>query len=266
MTLLISTQKLDELIQKKDKKLSVIDTRSFGEYVLGHIPGSINTELMQFHWSDTTKNGIKQFNKQNTKLFSNFGIKKNTFLVFYENISGPSAARGVWLSLYFSHKKVAMLDGGFDKWRVENRAIDTESEKFQHRKFEGKPNSSILADLNFMKKVIKKKKDFQIIDVRTSDEFSGQQVRACRRGHIPLSRNIDWNTNVKDGRFKSLNELKKIYTEISPDKETVTYCQGGYRAANTFVILSELGFKKAKLYLGSWNEWGNDMSLPIENN
>jgi thiosulfate/3-mercaptopyruvate sulfurtransferase len=81
-----------------------------------------------------------------------------------------------------------------------------------------------------------------------------------------LSRNIDWNTNVKDGRFKSLNELKKIYTEISPDKETVTYCQGGYRAANTFVILSELGFKKAKLYLGSWNEWGNDMSLPIENN
>ncbi len=47
---------------------------------------------------------------------------------------------------------------------------------------------------------------------------------------------------------------------------TVTYCQGGYRAANTFVILSELGFKKPKLYLGSWNEWGNDMSLPIENN
>jgi thiosulfate/3-mercaptopyruvate sulfurtransferase len=70
----------------------------------------------------------------------------------------------------------------------------------------------------------------------TSDEFSGQQVRACRRGHIPLSQNIDWNTNVKDGRFKSINELKNIL-DISPDKETVTYCQGGYRAANTFVIL-----------------------------
>ncbi len=57
-------------------------------YVLGHIAGSINTELMQFHWSDTTKNGIKQFNKQNIKLFSNFGIKKNTFLVFMKTVLG----------------------------------------------------------------------------------------------------------------------------------------------------------------------------------
>jgi thiosulfate/3-mercaptopyruvate sulfurtransferase len=88
LTLLISTQKLDELIQKKDKKLRIIDTRSFGEYVLGHIPGSINTELMQFHWSDTTKNGIKQFNKQNIKLFSNFGIKKILFLFFMKTVLG----------------------------------------------------------------------------------------------------------------------------------------------------------------------------------
>jgi hypothetical protein len=57
-------------------------------YVLGHIPGSINTELMQFHWSDTTKNGIKQFNKQNIKLFSNFGIKKILFLFFMKTILG----------------------------------------------------------------------------------------------------------------------------------------------------------------------------------
>jgi thiosulfate/3-mercaptopyruvate sulfurtransferase len=62
------------------------------------------------------------------------------------------------------------------------------------------------------------------------------------------------------------NKLRICKKSNNRNMWTVTYCQGGYRAANTFVILSELGFKKAKLYLGSWNEWGNDMSLPIENN
>ena len=36
-------------------------------------------------------------------------------VVFYDNVSGMSAARGVWLLLYFSHKNVSLLDGGFDK-------------------------------------------------------------------------------------------------------------------------------------------------------
>ena len=67
---------------------------------------------MQYHWNDTSKQGIKGFNRQMRHLFSNIGINEKTFLIFYDNISGPSAARGVWLSLYFSHKKVAMLDGG----------------------------------------------------------------------------------------------------------------------------------------------------------
>ena len=120
LSLIISTQKLFDLILHNQKNIRIVDTRSFNEYLNGHIPGAINIELMQYHWNDTSKQGINGFNRQMRHLFSNIGINGKTFVIFYDNISGPSAARGVWLSLYFSHKKVAMLDGGFTSWEKEN--------------------------------------------------------------------------------------------------------------------------------------------------
>ena len=52
--------------------------------------------------------------------------------------------------------------------------------------------------------------------------------------------------------------------DIPKDSEIVTYCQGAYRAANSFLVLKKLGFKNVRVYLGSWGEWGNNTALPIE--
>ena len=115
----MSIQNLNSLLSHNVKgqteNLLIVDTRPFSDYLKGHIPSAINLDLMQFHWLDTSITGIKQFNRQSRFLLSNLGIQNKEKVIFYDDTSGPTAARGLWLLLYFSYKEVAILDGGFSK-------------------------------------------------------------------------------------------------------------------------------------------------------
>ena len=267
LNLVLNVAEVNRLLDKDRSNLLIIDARPFSEYSKGHIPGAVNIELMQFHWIDTSKTGILEFNRQMKILLSNIGIKKDKFVLFYDDISGPSAARGVWLLLYFSHNKVAMLDGGFDRWKKEGYDIETKSNALAHANFQNRPNRKILADFKQIKSAIKNNKKSSaviIVDSRSKSEYDGSSVRAASAGHIPSAFNIDWNYNIENNVFKDPAQLEKLYCHIPKDAEVITYCQGGYRAANSFVALKMIGYKNVKMYLGSWGEWGNRLDLPAE--
>lgn len=267
LNLVLNVAEVNRLLDKDRSNLLIIDARPFSEYSKGHIPSAVNIELMQFHWIDTSKTGILEFNRQMKILLSNIGIKKDKFVLFYDDISGPSAARGVWLLLYFSHNKVAMLDGGFDRWKKEGYDIETKSNALAHANFQNRPNRKILADFKQIKSAIKNNKKSSaviIVDSRSKSEYDGSSVRAASAGHIPSAFNIDWNYNIENNVFKDPAQLEKLYCHIPKDAEVITYCQGGYRAANSFVALKMIGYKNVKMYLGSWGEWGNRLDLPAE--
>ena len=257
--MIISTTDLIPILN--DSKTLIIDTRSFKEYSEGHIPGAVNLDLFAFHWIDTSKEGIENFNKQAQLLLSFAGVSEDSKIIFYDEVSGMLAARGVWLMMYFSHPDSVMLDGGMKKWRKDNMKIETKLNSFKPTKFVGKIDSSIISGFE---NIYKNLDNLSILDARSEGEYNGIIIRAAQSGHIPNSINIDWNLNLKeDGTFKDNSELTKLY-DFSKDSEIVTYCQGAYRAANTFLVLKKLGFVNVRVYLGSWGEWGNRLDLPYE--
>jgi thiosulfate/3-mercaptopyruvate sulfurtransferase len=255
----ISTQELEKIYQ--DDSVLILDARSYKDYSNGHIPGAVSLDLFSFHWVDTSQKGLVSFGEHMRKILSYAGIDENKKIIFYDNSSGMLAARGVWMCLYFSHSDVQMLDGGLSKWTKENLPTETESTIYKPSNLTTPLDPSIIIGFEELNEKIGK---VTIIDARSPDEFDGTIPRAARGGHIPTAENIDWNNNLDDsGKLKSDSELESLYT-MDKESPIVTYCQGAYRAAHSYLSLKKLGFKNVKVYLGSWGEWGNKMELPIE--
>lgn len=265
--LLISPAELDPILD--DPNVIVVDTRSFQEYSQGHIPGAINLDLFAFHWIDTTRQGIDSFTIQAQNLLSFIGVTSEKRVIFYDNVSGMLAARGVWMSMYLSHHDTMILDGGLTKWKQDGLLLETKSNSLKPSQFKGDVNPEIISGFEYLKENLDDDNDDNddviIIDARLPQEYDGTTVRAANGGHIPGAVNIDWSENInsEDGTFKNDKELAAVYN-YPKDSKIITYCHGAYRAANTFLVLKKLGFKHVRVYLGSWGEWGNRTELPAE--
>src|SRR5262249_52130465 len=106
-----------------------------------------------------------------------------------------------------------------------------------------------------------------IVDARSRAEYTGELVRAARGGAIPRAVHLEYTANLtSDGRYRSPVELRGMYEAlgVTPDREAITYCQGGYRAAQSWIALREAGYPRVRSYVGSWNEWGNRLDVPVE--
>jgi len=256
---IITTKDLAKELDSQN--LVIIDARSYKEYSHGHIPGAVNLDLFAYHWFDTSREGMEIFNAQSRMILSFVGITFQKKVVFYDDVSGMLAARGVWLLMYFSHENVLMLDGGIKKWQADGLPLETKTNGYKPAKFDGKINPEIVAGYEHVSKNLDK---LMLIDARTKEEYDGTVIRGARRGHIPNAVNIDFSLNIsEDGTLKDQKSLADLY-KIPKDAEVVTYCQGAYRAANSFLALKKLGFANVKVYLGSWGEWSNRTELAIE--
>ena len=78
-------------------------------------------------------------------------------------------------------------------------------------------------------------------------------------GHIPSSKNVP--ATIEPGHNYVLRlppeQLAATYVQagVTPDKEVITYCGGGYYGAFSLFVLHELGYENIRLYDGSWMEW-----------
>jgi len=115
------------------------------------------------------------------------------------------------------------------------------------------------------------KSSFAIIDARGFEEIMGERKmdNVARGGHIPGATFIEWK-NVTDMdkklSFKELEKMQAVFEQngITKDKTIYAYCHvGAGRSSHIITALELLGYPNVKVYTGSWDEWANDMNLPI---
>ncbi len=252
----------------EDRDVLVVDTDPKEAYVRAHIPHSIHLDLHDYLILDTRTRGILKMEEDLTKMFSDAGISGDETLVLYEVGLGIRSPRTAWMLQFLGHPDVRILDGGFTAWR---KAALPLSEKPSTRKpvrlkVEVRPEILATADdlhakLNSPEQIV--------LDVRSRGEYTGKEMRQCceRAGRIPGAIWIEWNRLLRDEKhYRRPEEVEAVLRRagVTKDKEIVTYCHRGARAANTFYALKLLGYERVRNYIGSWHEWSTRVDLPAQ--
>jgi len=263
--LLTTPAALNEAQQRPDPPL-VIDLRPPEDFAAGHVPGAVHLDLWGVSLIDTDPAPLKAFMWMIDHLFNLRGVTAGTPVVVYDDQSGVRAARAFWFLEYFGHPRVQLLDGGFGAWTAAGLPVAREAGAPPKSTWTGTPQPHTIATWRDVQARLGAP-GVVILDTRTDGEYAGTTVRAKRGGRIPGAVHVEWTRNLgPDGAFKPAGELRAMYEHagVTPDKEVITYCQGGYRAAHGYLALRLLGYPKVRNYTGSWKEWGDREELPIE--
>lgn len=244
----------------------IVDTRPAESFAQGHIPGAIHLDLWGFSLIDTDEAPRRAFLWMIHHVLEQRGINASRPVVVYEDNSGIRAARVFWFLEYFDHPDVRMLDGGLSAWLDAHLPVTRDAAIPKPVEWKAGTRDERAAGWKDVALRLENP-DAVMLDTRSDDEYFGRVARAKRGGAIPGAVHVEWTRNLgDDGAFKTDEQLRAMYESagITPDKEVITYCQGGYRAAHGYLALRVLGYPRVRNYLGSWKEWGDREELPVE--
>ncbi len=242
-----------------DPRVRVVDVRGPAAYGAGRVPGAVPVRVDD--WRPLSVPVLED-------RLGRAGIRRDHTVVIYDDEGGLIASRLFLILEYLGQDRVHVLNGGVQGWVASGGPLTKEVPGHPSVAYRAKPRPDLLATKAEVLAGLSRP-DRVLLDTRSAPEFQGKDVRAARGGHIPGARHVEWTENLRQGSipvWKPAQELDVLFAAAgaTPDKEIVTYCQTHSRAAHTYFTLRLMGYSRLKAYIGSWEEWGNDPSLPLE--
>jgi thiosulfate/3-mercaptopyruvate sulfurtransferase len=261
------TTYLEPAPQESEAPYIVVSGRKTFE--AGHIPGADFLDLQgEFSDASTTLRFMMPDTAQLEAAFSRHGLDGSKTIVLY-SIGSMMWATRFWWMLRALGCDVLMLDGGFDKWAAEGRAVEQgPSTGYPSTTFKAASRAGLFVDRGAVLARIGDPSSVIVNALGPQYHRGLEPSRYGRPGRIPGSVNVPAATLV-NGADKTLAtpaeaEAKFAAQGITRDKDVICYCGGGISATINLFMLAQLGFDRLSLYDASMGEWARDPALPIE--
>lgn len=270
---LVSTEWLAAEIGAPD--LSIVDCTYFlpeagrdaaAEYRGAHIPGARFLDIEQVADRTDPSPHMLPSPENFAAAMGALGISSDDRIIVYDNSPHRTATRGWFMLRHFGARKVAILDGGFQKWTAERRAVESGGAASRDAQFRAQ---ACAGDVIYKAELLASLPT-PVLDARGPGRFIGSEPEprpGLASGHIPGSRNVPMATLYRaDGTLKDDAELREAFAGagVDPAMPFVASCGSGVTANSLIFAAHRLGNDHVRLYDGSWSEWGADPATPKE--
>jgi len=235
-----------------------------------HIPDSRFVDLEQDLSGDIGENTGRHPLPSPARLvdtLARLGLKNDTQIVVYDDAFGSMAVRLWWSLRWLGMDSVALLDGGFPRWKRENRPLTDEKPLIEPGNFTAQLRDDAWVDCAFVEDCLGGS-PHTLVDARGEDRFAGERDPLDPvKGHIPGAINRPFEDNLDlAGNFLSAGELREEFEELlgdTPPQQVIHTCGSGVTCCHNLLAMEIAGLSGSRTYIGSWSEWITNPAHPI---
>ena len=244
--------------------ICLVDLRSAEAYAAGHIPFAVNADPQLLNRSAPPIGGLLPGADAVEQFLGSIGARPGDQIIAYDGGHETSAARLIWVMDAYGYEACSWLNGGFKAWQASQLPISTEP----FTASQGNLSLTLIGDNVIDIDQLVPELDnpqIRILDVRSSGEYQGTDVRATFGGHVPGAQHMEWTKMLDhNGRLLEDAKLEQILDALntSHNDTVIVYCQTHQRSAVTYVALKHLGFTDVRAIDGAWSAWGSRADTP----